>query len=156
MIVHQYVTERHGETSGGKVSPEYLAYHQAKGRCRNKSHKKFRFWGGRGIEFRFESFGQFLAEVGRKPTTKHLLDRKDNNGHYEPGNVRWVLYDVQQNNRRSNRKITANNETLSLGQWAKRLGVGTTTISMRIDMYGWCVNCAITLPRRGQCPHRTR
>lgn len=43
----------------------------------------------RGIEFRFESFDEFFAEVGRRPTPKHSLDRIKNNGHYEKGNVHW-------------------------------------------------------------------
>lgn len=58
-------------------------------RCINKHHSSWKHYGGRGIEFRFSSFAEFFAELGPRP--KGLtLDRIDNDGHYEVGNVRWV------------------------------------------------------------------
>ena len=90
----------HGESAGGRLTPEYRSYLKAKERCSDPDNPKHRHYAGRGIEFRFSSFEQFLAEVGRKPTPKHSIDRKDNNGHYEPGNIKWSTPKEQSLNRR--------------------------------------------------------
>ena len=50
------------------------------------------------IEFRFESFDQWFAELGPRPEGMSV-DRIDNNGHYEPGNVRWATHKQQCANR---------------------------------------------------------
>jgi hypothetical protein len=72
----------------------------AKRRCKNG--KDFANYGGRGIEFRFTGFEQFYAELGPRPSPEHSLDRIDNDGHYEPGNVRWATQSQQQKNKRIN------------------------------------------------------
>jgi len=83
---------------------EYNSYHAAKKRC-NPKHaniKNYKDWSGRGIEFRFKSFEEFLVEVGPRPEPKrdYSLDRIDNNGHYEKGNVCWATKEKQAPNRR--------------------------------------------------------
>jgi len=79
-------------------TPEYNSYTAAKKRC-NPNNASFRKrYAGRGIEFRFESFEQFLAEIGPRPKGK-TLDRINNEGHYEPGNIRWATPKEQQANR---------------------------------------------------------
>jgi len=90
----------HGESKGGKLSAELLAYRGAKSRCNNKNSKQYNDYGGRGIQFRFQSLQQFIEHIGRKPTPQHSLDRIDVNGHYEIGNVRWALPEVQRANKR--------------------------------------------------------
>jgi hypothetical protein len=82
------------------TTPEFAAYRGAKHRCTNPNDKLWMNYGGRGIQFHFLSFEQFFAELGLKPTPKHSLDRRDNDGNYEPGNVRWATETEQQNNRR--------------------------------------------------------
>jgi hypothetical protein len=93
--------ELHGcaGAGGSKATPEYLAYRNAKARCNNRRDKGWKNYGGRGIKFLFSSFKQFLAEIGRRPEGK-VLDRRENNGNYAPGNVRWVTYRTQLRNRR--------------------------------------------------------
>ncbi len=82
-----------------KGTPEYLAFYNAKARCTNPKASEWKHYGGRGIEFRFTSFEQFLAEIGPRPPGLSL-DRKENNGHYEPGNVRWATRSEQIKNSR--------------------------------------------------------
>ena len=78
---------------------EYRAYHDAKQRCTNPNHKRYADWGGRGIEFRFNSFQAFLAFIGPAPENSSL-DRIDNNGHYEVYNIKWSTRSQQQHNKR--------------------------------------------------------
>lgn len=90
----------HGNNRRGLRSTEYGSYHSAKARCTNVALHNYAHYGGRGIEFRFESFEEFLAEVGPKPMKGLSIDRIDVNGHYEPGNVRWATASEQMKNRR--------------------------------------------------------
>ncbi len=83
-------------------NPERAAYNGAKRRCTTSIDRAWKNYGGRGIEFRFESFEQFFAELGKHPKGK-LLDRINNDGHYEPGNVRWATRSESNRNRRATR-----------------------------------------------------
>jgi hypothetical protein len=78
---------------------EYQKYAQAKSRCNCSTNARYKDYGGRGIEFRFTSFQEFFTELGICPADKSL-DRIDNNGHYEKGNVRWATKDEQLATRR--------------------------------------------------------
>lgn len=79
---------------------EYRAYRNAMERCRNPKNDSYHDYGGRGIQFLYESFEQFLSDIGDKPSPNHSLDRKQVNGHYEPGNCRWSTRSDQCKNQR--------------------------------------------------------
>jgi|HubBroStandDraft_6_1064221.scaffolds.fasta_scaffold73295_3 transposase-like protein len=93
----------HGATANGKRSAEYQALNNAKQRCTNPNNPGWRNYGGRGIEFRFESYEEALQTIGPKPSPRHEIDRIDNDGHYEAGNLRWVTGPEQHMNKRTNR-----------------------------------------------------
>lgn len=97
-LAHPEKVKEHNRRSYD-AHPERSAYRSAKVRCEDQTHKAYKWYGGRGIEFRFTSFGQFFAELGPRPP-RLTLDRKDNDGHYEPGNVRWATRSEQEKNKR--------------------------------------------------------
>lgn len=70
-------------------------------RCHNQRATSFIHYGARGIrvcERWRESFDNFLKDVGERPSKRHSLDRINNNGDYEPGNVRWATASEQARN----------------------------------------------------------
>ena len=87
---------------GGTGTPEWTSFHAAKKRCKPEQAEKFPDHAGRGIEFRYKSFKEFLDELGPRPEPKfqYSLDRIDNDGHYEPGNCKWATKKQQARNRR--------------------------------------------------------
>lgn len=131
----------------GKVgTPEYATWSAMNQRCATPGHQAYADYGGRGIRVcdRWShSFENFLADMGPRPGKGYSLDRIDNDGNYEPGNCRWSTQEQQMNNRRVNHKLTLNQRTMTVGQWAKETGIGVTTILRRLEL-GWSVERALT------------
>lgn len=117
-------------------------------RCTNQNEKHFARYGGRGILVcdQWKSFEKFLSDMGLPPSEQHSLDRIDNEKGYEPSNCRWASAVEQQRNRRDNRRITFNGETLCLAEWADRLGINHSTLIERLQK--WPLERAITEPSR--------
>jgi hypothetical protein len=86
---------KHG-LAGSKI---YYTYWGAKLRCTNENYIRYDRYGGRGIEFRFKSIEDFIDAIGWPPSKNHTLDRINNDGHYEKGNVRWATWSEQALNR---------------------------------------------------------
>ena len=82
--------------------PQYFKrlYWGAKERCTNPNCESYSRYGGRGIQFRFNSYTEFFSEIGERPSNKYSLDRIYNDGHYEIGNVRWATRQEQNINTR--------------------------------------------------------
>lgn len=94
----------HGHDSRQGMSGTIRSYKAAKQRCTYPRHVGWKHYGGRGIEFRFKSFEEWYAELGDRPEGM-TVDRKNSDGHYEPGNVRWATDEEQANNKRDTHNV---------------------------------------------------
>src|SRR6266436_6375569 len=95
----------HGMSRSIRFKQEYAAWKNMKQRCLNRTNEQYDDYGGRGIticDAWINSFEEFLQHVGEKPAPKNAysLDRIENSGNYELGNVRWATRGEQQENRR--------------------------------------------------------
>jgi len=94
---------KHGFTRGYKKTREYRIWVGMRNRCSDPNRVSWPNYGGRGIRVceRWNDFRHFLADMGPRPSPRHSLDRINNDGNYEPGNVRWATARQQVKNRRS-------------------------------------------------------
>jgi hypothetical protein len=108
-LTHSNMAQRtHGESTRGGPTPEYTVWALMKQRCNNPRSTAFFYYGARGIgvcERWTNSFEAFLADMGRRPSPQHSIDRyPDNDGDYEPGNCRWATKQEQQVNKKRRRR----------------------------------------------------
>ena len=77
-------------------------------RCSNPKNPKYKYYGARGIKVcaRWHFFENFYADMGDKPEGL-TLERKNNDGDYEPGNCKWATHKEQANNTRRQRVFIA-------------------------------------------------
>lgn len=157
----------HGATVARKISKEYRAWFLAKDRCYNPNSPSYENYGGRGIgmcdEWRSD-FVKFYDYIGKAPSPDHSIDRINNNGNYEPGNVRWATKTEQAQNRRmrKNTGLTIDGETKTVLEWESHFDFTKGFLQNRLSK-GWCVNCSVTIPiakkgvnrRTYGCPHRS-
>lgn len=106
-------------------------------RCYNSNRREYANYGGRGIRVCdrwIESFDNFLADIGPRPSPGHSIDRyPDNDGNYCPENCRWATWLEQQGNRRK-AMYTYDGITLSAPGWARRLGITKEAVNIRLHV----------------------
>lgn len=127
--------ERHGLSD----TSEYVAWSCMIDRCINPINKRFKDYGARGVSVCAQwrtSFLSFLSHVGQKSSPEMSIDRINNDGNYEPGNVKWSPPITQAANRRTNRTLTIDGKTLTLSQWSREKGINRNTLQRRVDK-GW-------------------
>jgi len=145
------VASKTHKTHGMRKTPIYNTWLAMRERCSNVKHIEFKRYGGRGISVcsRWaDSFENFLADMGEKPTPKHSIDRRDSNGNYTPENCRWATIKQQQRNRRNNLVIIYDGQVRCLSEWAEVLGIGRGALKSRINA-DWPIHKAFTQPVRG-------
>lgn len=137
-------------THGLSSTSEYKIWKDIIKRCENPNFHQFKDYGGRGISVSpvwRNNFPLFLSYVGLRPSPEMTLDRIDNNGNYEPGNVHWATRVAQARNFRRNRLLTIDGVTLSLVEWAEIAKVPYARIKSRLN-YGWEDKEAVFFPKQ--------
>lgn len=118
---------------------EYYALRNAIHRCHSDKNSQYSDYGGRGIivcdEWRGDDgFQKFINHIGPKPSSDLTLDRIDNDGNYEPGNVRWTTRLKQVTNRRRKNLVTIENESKTISEWSNETGIHVATLRSRIKL----------------------
>lgn len=136
---------------GGKAAkmPEYEIWMAIHRRCRHPENNPRGDYFGVSVCERWtgpDGFANFMADMGPRPSADHSIDRKDNDGSYEPSNCRWATEKEQQRNRRNNRLVTYNGQSLTIGEWAERIGMKYGMLRSRIYA-GWSPERALTTPK---------
>lgn len=82
----------------------YKAWQDMKSRCNNINNKRYKDYGGRGIKVseEFHDFQTWYEHIGPRPGPEYSQDRRDNEGNYERGNIRWATCREQVLNSRPN------------------------------------------------------
>lgn len=142
--------QKHGMRIGSRTRiPEYDIWTAMNQRCSNPKVRSWDRYGGRGIRVCSDwrnSFEAFMSDMGTRPSSAHSLDRIDNDGHYESGNVRWATGKQQNRNRASNFVIKNDGHSKTLAEWAEITGIPALTIRARIIQLGWPIKRALELP----------
>lgn len=130
----------------GHNTPEYSIWKGMWSRCRDTDCATH---GGRGITVceKWKSFEAFFEDMGEKPTPRSTIERKDNNGNYEPSNCVWASYAEQNRNKRNNRNIEYQGVTRCLTDWARILGMSHTMLLKRLNR-GLSIEEAFNAPPR--------
>lgn len=132
--------------SGGK-HPLYGLWQAIKERCLNKKFEQYRDYGGRGITVcdqwlnNFQAFYDWCIENGWKKGLD--IDRRENEGHYEPGNCRFVTRSINCNNKRNNRRLYHIGETKTLTEWCQVYDINLKVVQRRLGL-GWTTERALT------------
>jgi hypothetical protein len=141
--------QEHGQSRPGAMNAaEYVVWCRMKSRCLAPTDGAYPRYGGRGITVcdRWRnSFENFLADVGPRPSPRHTLERIDNDGPYSPENCCWATPKEQGRNKRTNHLLTFQGETRCLTDWAESTGLRVSTLYRRLKN-GWSVERTLTTP----------
>lgn len=133
----------HGRDTSDRT---YQCWSSMRDRCNNPSTRKYNRYGGRGIRVcdRWGSFPNFLSDMGECPP-RLTLERKNNDGNYEPSNCRWATRREQSLNKSTTRHVTAFGETKPLTVWTEEKQISFLAVWKRLKR-GWPAERALTEP----------
>lgn len=135
---------------GPSCTPEYKVWRAMLNRCYNEQFTHYHRYGGRGIQVcsRWKgSFENFLADMGPRPSGKHRIERKDNDGTYAPENCCWETQKNQCRNTSANKLVEINGTVKSLAEWAEIYGISYKLAHDRINKRGWDASRALSAPK---------
>lgn len=130
-------------------TPEHKAWSSMIKRVTNPSPKDAHRYAGRGITVCdwWLEFENFYADMGPRPSPNHSVERKNNDGNYEPGNCRWATKLEQMGNRSNNRYVVYRGERMHFNEAVRRAGVvKRTTAARRFNIMGWSLEDSLETP----------
>lgn len=89
----------------------------------------------------------FVEDMGDKPEGT-TLERRNNARGYSPANCYWATPTEQNRNTRATRYVTFKGEKVKLIEAAEKAGLPLGAVRLRIDVHGWSVEDALTIPLR--------
>lgn len=131
----------------GQMDTTRRTWHDMLRRCEDPKDWAWKHYGGRGIKVckRWHRFSNFLKDMGTRPKGLTLDRFPNNDGDYKPSNCRWATWSQQHRNRRSNKMITFRGKTMTMWDWAEKVGIDPFTLSSRLRK-GWSVEEALAIP----------
>lgn len=151
-------------THGMTKSSEYKIWAGMKRRCNNPHEKSYHRYGGRGIKVcqRWSAFEPFYADMGKRPSDKLQIERKNNNIGYTcgkcfeckenawPSNCCWTDVVEQALNKSNNRFVAYKDRIQTLKEWSIELGISYSTLQTRLKC--WSIDKAFSEPlkKRGR------
>lgn len=137
-------------THGLSRLPEYAVWSTMIQRCTNKNNKRYHCYGGRGISVceKWRTFHEFFEDMGPRPSKNHSIDRINNDGNYEPGNVRWATGVEQANNKRFNNVFSIEGRIDTLANWARLLNAAPYSLVWQRVKNGMDVRIALQAKSR--------
>lgn len=124
------------QTHGMTNVSGYKSWGHIVDRCTNPEHDQYYNYGGRDIKIHegwLNSPVEFLEHIGPRPSDTHTVDRINNEGHYEPGNVRWATPAEQSRNTRRNIYVEYFGVSYILKDLADAVGVNDNALKLRIE-----------------------
>lgn len=138
----------------GARTPEYYAWTSMRQRCKNPQNCNFKHYGARGISVcaRWDSFDNFISDMGSRPDKYHSLERVDVNGNYEPENCVWLPNRLQARNKTNTRLVRHQGVLMPLVEACEKSGISKDTILHRVAR-GLSYEEALTtqMPRGPKC-----
>lgn len=149
-------------TEAGYGHPRYAQWRSMLDRCYNPDTPMYKHYGGRGIfvcdrwrgwcangeRGTLDGFQNFVKDMGDKPSSKHSLDRINNDGPYSPENCRWATWVEQASNRRDNVWLVVGEERKILAEWERDLGI--IGLLGKAATYGVLPETVVRLVREGK------
>jgi hypothetical protein len=140
-------THRHGHSINGIRSLTHSSWHNMRSRCNNPKASGYQNYGGKGIQVcdRWNTFEDFLVDMGERPGPEYSIERIDLNKNYCPSNCKWATRTEQNRNRSMCIYLTINNKCQTIKEWALEMGIKRQTIERRLKL-GWSQYDAVMQP----------
>lgn len=146
-------------THGGSNTRLHTIWTNMRRRCQSPNDACYPDYGGRGISVCSEwaDFATFRTWALGNGYEAHLtIDRRDNNGNYEPSNCHWIGRKAQNRNRRDNIRYEWRGKQMLLSEIAEITGLPYSLIKQRVRRDGWQLERAATTPPGTRWQHEGR
>lgn len=144
--LNRVASTKHGRAAVGHPGRlEYRIWSEMKQRCENPKSNRYYTHGARGITVcdRWkDSFENFIADMGERSEKGLSLERRENDGNYEPSNCFWATKKQQARNKRNNRMVVVGEESRCAAEWSELTGIPAATIRSRLRA-GWSPRMAV-------------